>query len=176
MGARLVRCGWPGCPDVLGQLKDGRLLGAEVKGPTAKPGPEQSVFLDRIRSAGGVASMARDCLDALRELQPMFEAPGSETKLESSVLKESIELNCDDCEQCPNEPSCDKAPVASLPLHLSQVGCMARQSRRVSGGLVLPVYVVSAMMAHLAMLSLNAQLKHQISTANCKTRNTSACP
>ena len=26
MGDRFVRFGWPGCPDVLGQLKDGRLL------------------------------------------------------------------------------------------------------------------------------------------------------
>jgi hypothetical protein len=33
MGARFVRFGWPGCPDVLGQLRDGRLLGVEVKGP-----------------------------------------------------------------------------------------------------------------------------------------------
>ena len=24
IGARFVRFGWPGCPDVLGQLKDGR--------------------------------------------------------------------------------------------------------------------------------------------------------
>ena len=31
VGTRFVRFGWPGCPDVLGQLKDGRLLGVEVK-------------------------------------------------------------------------------------------------------------------------------------------------
>ena len=68
MGARFVRFGWPGCPDVLGQLKDGRLLGVEVKGPTGKLRPAQTVFLERIRSAGGVAFMARDCRDMLREL------------------------------------------------------------------------------------------------------------
>ena len=56
------------CPDVLGQLRDGRLLGVEVKGPTGKLRPEQSVFLERIRGAGGVAFMARDCRDVLREL------------------------------------------------------------------------------------------------------------
>ncbi len=44
IGARFVRFGWPGCPDVLGQLKDGRLLGVEVKGPTGRLRPEQSVF------------------------------------------------------------------------------------------------------------------------------------
>ena len=68
IGGRFVRFGWPGCPDVLGQLKDGRLLGVEVKGPTGKLRPEQVVFLERIRSAGGVAFMARDLRDVLREL------------------------------------------------------------------------------------------------------------
>ena len=41
IGGRFVRFGWPGCPDVLGQLTDGRLMGCEVKGPTGRlrPGP-----------------------------------------------------------------------------------------------------------------------------------------
>ena len=69
IGARFVRFGWPGCPDVLGQLSDGRLLGVEVKGPTGRLRPEQSVFLERIRCAGGVAFMARDCRDVFRELE-----------------------------------------------------------------------------------------------------------
>ena len=69
VGNRFIRFGWPGCPDVLGQLRDGRLLGVEVKGPTGKLRPEQAVFLDRIRGAGGVAFMARDCRDVLRELK-----------------------------------------------------------------------------------------------------------
>jgi len=68
VGNRFIRFGWPGCPDVLGQLRDGRLLGVEVKSPTGKLRPEQTVFLDRIRGAGGVAFMARDCRDVLREL------------------------------------------------------------------------------------------------------------
>lgn len=68
IGKRFVRFGWPGCPDLLGQLKDGRLLGVEVKAPKGKLRPEQAVFLERIRLAGGVAFMARDCLDVLREL------------------------------------------------------------------------------------------------------------
>jgi VRR-NUC domain len=69
MGARFVRFGWKGCPDVLGQLKDGRLMGVEVKGPAGKLRPEQSVFLERIRRAGGVAFVAHDCRDVLRELE-----------------------------------------------------------------------------------------------------------
>ena len=68
VGGRFVRFGWPGCPDVLGQLRDGRLLGVEVKSPAGKLRPEQAVFLERIRGAGGVAFMARDCRDVLREL------------------------------------------------------------------------------------------------------------
>lgn len=71
IGGRLVRFGWPGCPDVLGQLKDGRLMGCEVKGPTGRLRPAQVVFLERIRAAGGVAFMARDCRDVLRELQAL---------------------------------------------------------------------------------------------------------
>lgn len=71
MGARFVRFGWPGCPDVLGQLKDGRLLGVEFKGPTGRLRPAQVVFLERIRAAGGVAFLARDCRDVLRELGAM---------------------------------------------------------------------------------------------------------
>lgn len=68
IGKRFVRFGFRGCPDVLGQLKDGRLLGVEVKAAKGKLRPEQAVFLERIRAAGGLAFVARDCCDVLREL------------------------------------------------------------------------------------------------------------
>ena len=68
VGNRFIRFGWPGCPDVLGQLKDGRLLGVEVKAKTGRLRPEQTIFLERIRGAGGVAFVARDLRDVLREL------------------------------------------------------------------------------------------------------------
>lgn len=68
VGTRFVRFGWPGCPDVLGQMNDGRLLGVEVKSRTGRPSPEQSLFLERIRAAGGIGFIARDCRDVLREL------------------------------------------------------------------------------------------------------------
>ena len=70
IGARFVRFGFKGCPDVIGQLNDGRLLGVEVKGPTGRLRPEQAFFLERVRESGGVAFMARDCRDVLRELGP----------------------------------------------------------------------------------------------------------
>lgn len=69
VGNRFIRFGWPGCPDVLGQLKDGRLLGVEVKAPTGRLKTEQALFLERINTAGGVAFVARSCLDVLRELE-----------------------------------------------------------------------------------------------------------
>lgn len=69
IGGRFVQFGWVGCPDVLGQLKDGRLLGVEVKAEKGRLRPEQTIFLKRIRASGGVAFMARDCRDVLRELQ-----------------------------------------------------------------------------------------------------------
>jgi hypothetical protein len=68
IGGRFVRFGWTGCPDVLGQLKDGRLLGVEVKAEKGRRRPEQTIFLARIRAAVGAAFMARDCRDVLREL------------------------------------------------------------------------------------------------------------
>ena len=68
MGGRFVRFGFKGCPDVIGQLNDGRLLGVEVKAPTGRLRPEQAFFLERVRESGGVAFMARDCRDVLREL------------------------------------------------------------------------------------------------------------
>jgi len=68
IGKRFVRFGWKGCPDVLGQLKDGRLIGVEVKAAKGKLRPEQTIFLERIRCAGGVAFMARDYRDVFCEL------------------------------------------------------------------------------------------------------------
>lgn len=68
VGNRFIRFGFTGCPDVLGQLRDGRLLGVEVKSKTGKLRPEQSIFLERIRGAGGVAFVARNCRDVFREL------------------------------------------------------------------------------------------------------------
>ena len=71
VGNRFIRFGFKGCPDVLGQLRDGRLLGVEVKSPTGKLRPEQAVFIARINGAGGVAFMARDCGDVHRQLNQL---------------------------------------------------------------------------------------------------------
>ena len=65
---RFIRFGFKGCPDVLGQLKDGRLLGVEVKAQAGRLRPEQALFRERIRCAGGVAFVARDCRDVCEQL------------------------------------------------------------------------------------------------------------
>ena len=66
---RFIRFGFKGCPDVLGQLKDGRFLGVEVKAQAGRLRPEQTLFLARIRAAGGVAFVARDLRDVLQEFE-----------------------------------------------------------------------------------------------------------
>jgi hypothetical protein len=68
VGGRFVRFGWPGCADVLGQLRDGRFLAVEVKAAKGRASPEQVAWLERINQAGGVAFVARDLRDVLREL------------------------------------------------------------------------------------------------------------
>ena len=71
VGNRFIRFGFTGCPDVLGQLRDGRLLGVEVKAPKGKLRLEQAVFLERINGAGGLGFIARDCRDVFKALGPL---------------------------------------------------------------------------------------------------------
>lgn len=65
---QFVRFGWPGCSDVLGQLRDGRLMAVEIKSPAGRLRPEQQQFLDLVNGAGGVAFVARNCADVRRAL------------------------------------------------------------------------------------------------------------
>lgn len=67
-GKRFVRFGWPGCSDVLGQLRDGRFLAVEVKAPGGKASDTQRLFLDRVRAAGGAAFIATSATDVFRNL------------------------------------------------------------------------------------------------------------
>lgn len=68
VGGRFVRFGWRGCSDVIGMLKDGRLLAVEVKAPSGKLRAEQAEFLSLVRRFGGVAFVARNAADVLREI------------------------------------------------------------------------------------------------------------
>jgi hypothetical protein len=68
VGNRFIRFGWPGCPDVIGQLRDGRFLGCEVKSTTGRASPEQTLFLAQINQAGGLGFVARNCRDVFNAL------------------------------------------------------------------------------------------------------------
>ena len=65
---RFIRYGWRGCSDLLGMLKDGRLLAVEVKAPRGQLRPEQKEFLSLVQRFGGVAFGARNALDAIKAL------------------------------------------------------------------------------------------------------------
>ena len=73
IGGRFVRFGWAGCSDLLGMMQDGRLLAVECKAPAGKVRAEQAEFLSLVRRFGGVAFVARDCRDVLRELPVIGE-------------------------------------------------------------------------------------------------------
>ncbi len=65
---RFVRFGFPGCSDILGQMRDGRLLCVEVKSPTGRATDEQRAFLALVAANGGVSVLARsvdDVVDAI---------------------------------------------------------------------------------------------------------------
>ena len=68
VGGRFVRFGWRGCSDVIGMLKDGRLLAVEVKAPSGKLRAEQAEFLSLVRRFGGVAFVARNVANVISEL------------------------------------------------------------------------------------------------------------
>jgi hypothetical protein len=62
---RYVRFGFPGCPDILGQMRDGRLLAIEVKAARGRLTDEQEFMLGKIRANNGVSGVARSIADAL---------------------------------------------------------------------------------------------------------------
>ncbi|TXG80121.1 MAG: VRR-NUC domain-containing protein [Thermomicrobiales bacterium] len=68
-GRRFVRFSdVPGLSDLLGQLRDGRLIACEVKSPDGRLSESQAQFLERVRLAGGVAFVARNAAYVMREL------------------------------------------------------------------------------------------------------------
>lgn len=62
---RFLRFGFKGCPDVLGQLTDGRFLAVECKRPGGKRRDEQVAFVGLARAHGAVALFA----DSVEQVQ-----------------------------------------------------------------------------------------------------------
>jgi len=59
----------PGASDLIGWSREGLFLAIEVKAPGKRPTPAQAMFIDAVRSAGGIAfacSTAAEASDLLR--------------------------------------------------------------------------------------------------------------
>jgi hypothetical protein len=69
--SQFIRFGFKGQPDILGQLRDGRLLAIEVKRPSGVVSPEQQAFLSRASENGAVAFVARSVADVWAALDPL---------------------------------------------------------------------------------------------------------
>lgn len=69
VGGRFIRFGWRGCSDILGQLKDGRLLAVECKRlKGGKLSDDQTFFLELVREYGGVSFVATNLHDVINNL------------------------------------------------------------------------------------------------------------
>ena len=76
---RFVRFAFPGCSDILGQMKDGRFLAIEVKTSTGRATEEQEAFLQRVAEHGGVAILARSLGDVVERMTQETAATGAKT-------------------------------------------------------------------------------------------------
>ena len=56
-----------GVADILGVYR-GKFLAIEVKAPKGRPTPEQTAFIEKVKSEGGIAFIARSIDDVKREL------------------------------------------------------------------------------------------------------------
>ena len=65
---RFIRYGFKGCPDIIGQLIDGRALWIEVKKPSGRVSPEQAEFIARANRFNACAFVARSVSDVFAEL------------------------------------------------------------------------------------------------------------
>jgi hypothetical protein len=63
-----IRFSFPGCPDIIGQLTDGRFLGIEVKRPSGRVSEDQQAFIAKATKNHGVAFVARSVDDVFRVL------------------------------------------------------------------------------------------------------------
>lgn len=66
--SQFIRFGFPGCPDVLGQLPGGRVLGIEVKRPSGRLTADQAAFIERANHSGALMFVARSGGDVLDKI------------------------------------------------------------------------------------------------------------
>lgn len=63
--ARWIEFGFVGCSDILGQMRNGRLLAVEVKKVGGIVKPLQRHFLEEVKANGGIAGVVRSVDEAL---------------------------------------------------------------------------------------------------------------
>ena len=69
VGGRFIKFGWAGCTDLLGMMKDGRLLAVECKRPNGgKISVEQAHFISMVNEFGGCAFVATSATDVFNNL------------------------------------------------------------------------------------------------------------
>ena len=69
VGGRFVKFGWAGCTDLLGIMKDGRLLAVECKRPKGgRLSTEQAHFIEMVSQFGGCAFVANGAIDVFNNL------------------------------------------------------------------------------------------------------------
>ena len=67
--SQFIRFGFKGCPDVLGQLCDGRALAIEVKRPSGRVSIEQAAFLEKSSKYHACAFVARSVDDVMEKFK-----------------------------------------------------------------------------------------------------------
>ena len=74
-GFRPMRMAFKGCADILGQLKDGRLVACECKSTTGDATDDQLAFLSLVNKFGGVGFIARHPDDVLKYIPLQGDIP-----------------------------------------------------------------------------------------------------
>jgi len=64
-----VTVGFKGLSDILGQMRDGRLIALEIKKPKEKPKPEQFEFLDLVSKNGAVSGWCTCVSEAIEIIE-----------------------------------------------------------------------------------------------------------
>lgn len=71
---RYIKFGWAGCSDLLGMMKDGRLLAVECKRPKGgKLSNDQAHFLAMVNQFGGCGFVATSAIDVFNNLRGDYE-------------------------------------------------------------------------------------------------------
>lgn len=67
--SQFIRFGFPGCPDIIGQMPGGRLLAIEVKRPSGVVTDDQAAFLEMASHGGALAFVARSVSDVMEAIR-----------------------------------------------------------------------------------------------------------